>query len=215
MNEDIMRSVAQKVYDENQTSDQFAVAQIGFHKHNGQDAPRIPFLYLGDVPNSYYQKAGMSVVVNSTENALEFKTLTPTSINARSYGSGVTTAVDGADTKLTLSTNSFANGVTWDATNSKFVIQTAGQYIIIAQVAYQNTVAGKVYRAGVALNGNTNYFVYSCSSSSGTSTLFTTVSDIQTLSVGDTLELYTFHNSGVDKTILTASNQTFLSISKV
>jgi hypothetical protein len=72
MNEDYIKSIAQKVFDENQTSDQFAVAQIGFHKHNGQDAPRIPFLYLGDVPNSYYQQKGRSIIVDTSEQLLKF-----------------------------------------------------------------------------------------------------------------------------------------------
>lgn len=72
MNEDIIRQIAQEVYDQNSTSDQFAVATTSFHKHNGQDAPKFPFTNLADVPISYYGSAGRSVVVNDTANLLQF-----------------------------------------------------------------------------------------------------------------------------------------------
>lgn len=42
-NETQIRNIAQKVFDENQTSDQFAVSQTPFHTHNGADSPRISF----------------------------------------------------------------------------------------------------------------------------------------------------------------------------
>ena len=65
MNEEDIKAIAQKVYDDNSASDQFAVATTSFHKHNGQDSPRIPFLNLSDVPNSFYQKSGKSINITS------------------------------------------------------------------------------------------------------------------------------------------------------
>lgn len=72
MDRETIKQIAQEVYDQNSASDQFAVATVGFHKHNGQDAPRFPFTNLSDVPDSYYGQKGRSIVVNSTENLLEF-----------------------------------------------------------------------------------------------------------------------------------------------
>ena len=36
-------------------------------------------------------------------------------------------------------TNDFANGITWDDTNKRFVILTAGQYQINTQISWNNT----------------------------------------------------------------------------
>lgn len=38
-----MRSIAQALIDQNQTSDQFAVSQTPYHTHNGTDSPRVSF----------------------------------------------------------------------------------------------------------------------------------------------------------------------------
>jgi len=70
--EEKMRAIAQQVYDDNSTQDQFAVAQTPFHKHNGKDSPTFPFTNLNDVPQAYYGNAGRSLVVNATADLLEF-----------------------------------------------------------------------------------------------------------------------------------------------
>lgn len=41
-----IQKIAQKTYDDNQTSDQFGVSQVGFHTHNGSDSPVINFKNL-------------------------------------------------------------------------------------------------------------------------------------------------------------------------
>lgn len=84
MTEEDVKKIAQQVYDDNSGQDQFAVATTPFHKHNGQDSPRFPFINLADVPTSYYGNKGRSVIVNATENLLEF-----------SSGVIATTATDG------------------------------------------------------------------------------------------------------------------------
>ena len=218
LDENKIKQIAQDVFDSNSTQNQFAVSSVGFHTHNGQDSQNVAFTNLADVPLSYYGNAGKFLRVNSTENLLEFASASASasaSANARSYGSGVTSVPDITDTKITLSTNSFANGVTWDATNSRFVIVTAGQYQINAQVTYTGgTTTLSVYRAVVVLNTSTE-ILKSCSQSSGASALTTSVSDIYSLSVGDTLELHAFQSSGLTATIATTSIATFLSIAKV
>ena len=62
----------QQAIDQNATANQFAVSDTPFHTHNGADSQRFSFKNLSDVPNSYYQKAGFAVTVNSTETGLEF-----------------------------------------------------------------------------------------------------------------------------------------------
>lgn len=41
-----MRRIAQDVYDQNSTSDQFAVAQTSYHVHNGTDSQNIPYMNI-------------------------------------------------------------------------------------------------------------------------------------------------------------------------
>lgn len=73
MDDDKIKDVAQQVYDENNTSNQFAVSQTPYHTHNGADSQKLQFIKgLSDVPNSYYQKAGAVATVNNTETGLEF-----------------------------------------------------------------------------------------------------------------------------------------------
>jgi len=72
MNEERIKELAQQVFDTNSASDQFAVATVPFHKHNGMDSPTVPFTNLSDVPSSYYLNKGRSLIVNPTENSLEF-----------------------------------------------------------------------------------------------------------------------------------------------
>lgn len=43
MNEEDIKIIAQQVYDENQTSNQFAVSQTPFHTHNNADSPQLDF----------------------------------------------------------------------------------------------------------------------------------------------------------------------------
>lgn len=136
------------------------------------------------------------------------------SINARSYGSGVTTINDITNTKLTLATNDFANGVTWDSGNNRLTILTAGQYLIIGSVAYNNTTADKQYIVEVYKNGSV--LIQSDAQSAFTGNyLSITTTDIQTLAANDYLELYTYQQSGVSQTIDANTKFTYLSIAKV
>lgn len=81
----IAQEVAQENYDKNSAQDQFAVATTSFHKHNGQDSPKFPFVNLSDVPLSYYTQKGHSLIVNGTENLLEFSAGTVATTNTDSF----------------------------------------------------------------------------------------------------------------------------------
>lgn len=43
MNEDKIKQLAQEVFDENSTANQFAVSQTSYHTHNGNDSPLLSF----------------------------------------------------------------------------------------------------------------------------------------------------------------------------
>lgn len=72
MDEATVTRIAQMVYSQNLSSGQFGPTQTTYHKHNGTDSLRFPFLNLADVPVSYYTEEGRSVVVNTTETGLTF-----------------------------------------------------------------------------------------------------------------------------------------------
>lgn len=88
----------------------FSVAQVPRHVHNGIDSLTIPFLNIGNVPNSYEGKAGKVATVNATESGLEFDDSAPiggsnTEIqfnNAGALGGDPNLTWDSADVTLTV-----------------------------------------------------------------------------------------------------------------
>jgi len=71
----IAREEADKLYSQSQTVNQFGVSQSAFHTHNGIDSQKFPFQNLSNVPNSFYGKAGLPMVVDSTETLLQLSAL--------------------------------------------------------------------------------------------------------------------------------------------
>lgn len=55
---------------------QYGVSRVPFHVHNNLDSPPIPFIGLGDVPNSYSGQTTKVLQVNSTETGLQFTNYT-------------------------------------------------------------------------------------------------------------------------------------------
>ncbi len=159
---------------------------------------------------------GVSRIPYHTHNGTDSPLVHPTSsdINARSYGTGVTSIVTGTPTKLTLQSNSFNNGVTWDSTNNRLQIITAGQYLITALVTYTNTTDAKGYQTLVYKNGGEIMAANMMASAAG-GAVSPVSTDIQTLATNDYLELYTFHNAGVNQTVGSTTEQTYLAIAKV
>jgi hypothetical protein len=141
-----------------------------------------------------------------------------TSINGRSHGSS-TSIPSGADTLVDLTTNDFANGITWDAVNHRFVVVTAGQYLITGIATYTSSTAGALYQTEISINGNAitpgasakSYFQAAASSLA----IGPCVSTIANLSVGDYIELYTWQNSGGSRSLYSGSGLTYLAVAKV
>lgn len=139
------------------------------------------------------------------------------SINGKVSGTSTTTIANLTETKLTPTTKEFANGITWDATNYRFVIITPGQYQINAQVAWSSVTAEKLYYTGIAKNGAMTNGVYGFfqAGANATNVECYAMSDILNLVAGDYIELHCEQTSGGNQTVYNNPNITYLSIAKV
>lgn len=141
-----------------------------------------------------------------------FRKNLPTTITGRSSGSAITSIPGSyANTKLT-PTNEFANGITWDATNHRFIVVTAGQYLVSVGVGYANTATAEeidvmIYINGVQSRISISYTPGSIQAGGG-------IADILNLNTGDYIELYTAHSNASNRSIFNDPKLTYLSISK-
>ena len=141
----------------------------------------------------------------------------PSPINARSYGTGVTTIPDSSETKLTLASNSFANGVTWDATNSRLTILTAGQYLVTAFIAFGSgggATAGKLFQLRLK-KSNSEINLAQVQGALDNNGLGVSITEIVDCAVGAYFEIFAYQNSGVNKTIANDTETCYLSIAKI
>lgn len=139
------------------------------------------------------------------------------SINGRSHGTGVTSITSGSPTKLTPTANDFANGITWDASNYRFTVSTAGQYSVIAFVYFNSgdgDAAGKLHQVMIYKNGSeaSKSNVYSAVSNSGLS-IFST--DIFDCAVNDYFEIWVEQFTGGNRSVYNGNETVYLSIAKI
>lgn len=136
-------------------------------------------------------------------------------IGGRMYLNGAQSINDITTTKVTFDTAAITGvGITSDTSNSKFTVLTAGKYVVSAQLWYNQPIDGGLYRIMIYLNGG----LYSgAANTSGALNLPVSpnITDLISLSVGDTIEIYTFHNSSASKSISAGSDQTYFSIYRV
>ena len=148
----------------------------------------------------------------STYNLTQFLAKNGLGVNGRSHSSALTSIPSGAYTKLT-PTNDWANGITWDATNHRFTINTEGYYQVNGTVTFSNPSAAVEVVAAIYKNGSS---VAECQgTTNATSEGGASVSDIMKCAKGDYIELYCYQNKGSNLAIFTSSNLTYLSIHKV
>jgi hypothetical protein len=138
------------------------------------------------------------------------------SVYGRLYQSSNQSIPSSADTKITLDTKSFSQGVTADTDNSTIGIQSEGYYQVNAVIHYNAPTIGKFYEADLAVNesvaagaGASRVFA------SGSSPITIVVSDILYLKPRDTVSLYTYHNTGSGSFTLAGSSYSFLTISRL
>lgn len=158
-------------------------------------------------------------VISPTDQAtlLEFinKNRPTTSANGHSHGPSNTSIPNAfTPTKLLLTANDFANGITWDAADNRFSVSVAGQYLVIAEVSYTNTTTAKQYETMIYINGSEASQGRQTSAATGAQ-IDPLVSNIFNLSVGDFIELFTQHNDTGSSTISAGAGLTFLAIAKV
>lgn len=120
MDENKIKQIALQVFSKSLNKSQFSVSPSTFHKHTGDDSPRIAFLSLSDVPKIYRGNAGKATIVNPTATGLIFGVPTmaftqlsdvPTSYSGKA---GQMLQVNSGETALEF-TGSFSgnNGKSW------------------------------------------------------------------------------------------------------
>jgi hypothetical protein len=173
----------------------YDITNASYHTHNGIDSPKL----------------------NSSSPA------STSSINGMAYASSNTTVpTSGIDAQVLANTSIFVNGITFDATNHQFIVKTAGQYLIIGNANYVSTVSGKEYAVEIGINADPSnpggfnpqaktYTQASMNSGSAGQPVVT----IQNLNIGDTIQLWTWNNSGSSAQVYSGSALTYLSVAKV
>ncbi len=153
--------------------------ELIFHKHTGNDAPKVSYNDLENKPVGIAGKLTMSgsqAIDSSSETLVNFDT------------SGFT-----------------AVGITVDATNKKMTILTAGKYLISVLLLYAATVDLKSYQIRIYKNGTGGTKIYNgfftSNVASGTRNLPILVSDIFDLAANDYIEIYAYHTAGVAQSI--------------
>lgn len=120
--------------------------------------------------------------------------------NGRSHGTGVTTVANNTPTKMT-PTNDFINEIDWDSANNKFIINTAGQYMISASIGWDIISSSPLY-ALIYKNGSQYSYGY------------WSITDILDLNSGDYIELYAQQNTGSSQTVFN-DQSTILALTKI
>lgn len=87
-----IKDIAQDIYDQNQTSDQFAVAQIGYHTHNGSDSPKFPYPNLTNRSRFILHRILSSTTNTSVANGVGGNLVMPFGGNFINVGFTVDTA---------------------------------------------------------------------------------------------------------------------------
>jgi len=107
---------------------------------------------------------------------------------------------DTTDTKVVWEVNDYATGITWDSTNNRFTILTAGKYLVSTSVLWKSTTASKMYQ--ILLYKNTTEISRGASQSSVASLFVSpSITHILDLAIDDYVEIHLYHNSGVASSI--------------
>lgn len=106
---------------------------------------------------------------------------------------------------LLLQTNTFANGITWDATNHRFTVITAGVYAVSCYVLWNSAHIqdGVSYTAGYGINSTTAISIASFDAATGTSQITSLIYDLVNLAAGDqvTFFMQTLSNAAMSPAI--------------
>lgn len=164
----IVREEFQRMSEQTNAQNQFAVANTSFHAHNGIDSQKVKFTNLLDAPISYYQSAGMAAVVNSTESALIFSP-TFTGVSANTNGvTNVDVFTNNAPLDFTI-TGIFLTSL--DVTAGDITVLNAGNTVAtIAKGTTAGALVGATTLANASVAQGASFQVDS--SSTGNATVF-------------------------------------------
>jgi hypothetical protein len=160
---------------------------------------------------------GVSKVSYHTHNGTDSPAIASVAtIAARSAGSSVTSIPSKTTTKITLNTNTFAQGVTWDIVNHRLIIITAGYYQVNGQLTWSDVTNGFLYSFYIYKNNAPVTYGFFQGGSDTTYGQTISLSDVLSLKTGDYLELFCYQDSAGANNIYGAYPEiTFLSITKV
>lgn len=175
------------------TTNNVSTSKHGFVPKAPNDATKV---LLGD--GTWGTAPGSSL----TSNARAFRTTSNQSVSASS------------DVKVQL------NGESWDtdaefdsATNFRFTAAVTGYYQVNAAIYVFTSEDTKLYQLTVKKNGTTVFGGLARPGSSGD--LQVTASDVVSLTAGDYVELYLFHDSSGSKNVAAGTGLTYMSVKRV
>jgi len=134
---------------------------------------------------------------------------------ARAYPGGTTVDISTATlTKIELATETYdIQGEFDSSTNYRFTATVAGYYLAIGALRYHQMIDEKSYTIRLYVNGSLVSIGDLVAANGGGQGVY--ISDIVYLAVNDYVELYTWHNAGVTRSMRKESYYTYLSIAKI
>jgi hypothetical protein len=170
-------------------------------------------------PSTQHDTSGQTSIFNGQIGPqdkailLEFLRNNTTAIAARSYCSAqISIAHSFTPTKITLDVNVYADGITWDSSNHRFVITAPGKYLIIAMINFSSSGGTAVERHTMIYKNGSEV---ARNMAEGTLEIAALTVDIQNLTVGDYIELYGQQSDTLFIVSFDGSNSTYLAIAKL
>jgi hypothetical protein len=154
------------------------------------------FTDLGDVPTAYTGEVGKYVVVNATEDGLEFAGSAAPAM-CLLYNSTTQSVANNTTMVATFDSERYdTNGMHSTSVNTgRITIQTTGKYRISGYVSYANAGNTTQRYADIRLNGSTTLWIESRNAYNGDTTSFSLGGEYD-FTAGDYLELRLFHIAG-------------------
>lgn len=126
----------------------------------------------------------------------------------RAHAASTQSIADVTNTKVVIDSADIAGlNLTFDSVNNRFTCLAPGNYVATGSVVYNTVTDNKLYIAKIFKNGSQysqNYFVPGGTGPTSPA-LSVVISDLVNLVIGDYVELYTFHNSGLSESLASGS----------
>jgi len=159
--------------------------------------------------------AGIVDVQHNTEKAVEKIATDVPSLKSKvkAYQSTPQTIPSGAEVKVQLDTEVFDVQDEFNTANYRFTAKAAGYYLVTGTIRINQLADGKVLNIMIKKNGS--FYSYNSFTTGIQMDINAVATDIVYLDAGDYLELYTFHNHGSDRDLVSGVYATFMTIQKI